>query len=406
MGGLDHGGRWRRVACTAVLAVLAGACGARGDEGDAAVASPAAPPQPLVLGVAVAQSGVAAPYGQEQLAGAQLAERLLNDGGGIAGRPIQLVVSDTGDEAGGAVSAFQELINTHPVVGIIGPTRAEQAAAAHPVAEQSQVPTLGLSATPEDGSAGGEYVTGVSAPITATAPRAIDGALAQGPVERAAVAFAEDDPFSTAEAVAFQRLLRDRGVPLAAVETFQAGDADLGGEAVVILGADPQLVVISGLGASGVSLARALRERGYQGRIVGGVGFDTAEVFSACGPACQGVLTAQAYSPATVGEIAEAFRTAFEQEQGRPPQQLSAQAFTAVQVFVEALQAVEAAVGLDGLDLVSLRTELNDAVLAGEYETPLGRIRLSPDGIDQESFHLAQIEMDADGRTGRFSFPQ
>jgi branched-chain amino acid transport system substrate-binding protein len=44
-------------------------------------------------------------------------------------------------------------------------------------------------------------------------------------------------------------------------------------------------------------------------------------------------------------------------------------------------------------------------VLAGSYDTPLGKIAFDPEGeVLQEQFYVAQIKMEADGRNGTFAF--
>ncbi|HBE18341.1 MAG TPA: branched-chain amino acid ABC transporter substrate-binding protein, partial [Cyanobacteria bacterium UBA11367] len=51
------------------------------------------------------------------------------------------------------------------------------------------------------------------------------------------------------------------------------------------------------------------------------------------------------------------------------------------------------------------RTKLNEQVLAGSYETPLGAISFDPEGeVKQGEFFVAQIKMDADGKNGKFTF--
>jgi len=91
------------------------------------------------------------------------------------------------------------------------------------------------------------------------------------------------------------------------------------------------------------------------------------------------------------------------QKQKLPPQ-FSAQAFTGVQVFVEALKAVDSKTKLSTMPLEQQRQELNKAVLAGKYLTPLGKISFTPEGeIIQKQFYVAQIKMDADGN-GKFEF--
>jgi branched-chain amino acid transport system substrate-binding protein len=124
-----------------------------------------------------------------------------------------------------------------------------------------------------------------------------------------------------------------------------------------------------------------------------------------CGRFCEGILIAQAYSPTIDNPINKAFLAAYSAQTGKQPPQFTAQAFTGVQVFVEALRRLDKAKGLGTLDLKTLRSELNNAVLAGTFETPLGTIAFDPEGeIKQEKFYVAQIKMDPGGRTGRFNF--
>jgi branched-chain amino acid transport system substrate-binding protein len=165
------------------------------------------------------------------------------------------------------------------------------------------------------------------------------------------------------------------------------------------------LVVISGLAADGGNLVRQLRELGYQGLIVGGNGLNTSNIFSVCLALCDGIIIAQAYSPEAPGEINAVFRDAYVKQNKKEPPQLSAQAFTGVQIFVEALKALDNKTKLNALSLEELRTQLNQQILAGKYNTPLGEISFTPEGeVIQNQFYIAQIKMDAEGENGKFTF--
>jgi branched-chain amino acid transport system substrate-binding protein len=239
------------------------------------------------------------------------------------------------------------------------------------------------------------------------APLAVEQALRFNPqIKRVAVAYAQNDAFSSSETTIFQATVKAKGLDLAIVQRFQTSDTDFTSQVTNIVGSRPQLVIVSGLAADGGNLVRQLRELGYKGLVVGGNGLNTANVFPVCGRFCDGILIAQAYSPTVDNPINKAFLTAYSEQTGNPqPPQFTAQAFTGVQVFVEALRRLDKAKGLDTLDLKTLRSELNDTVLSGTYETPLGTIGFDPEGeIKQEKFYVAQIEMDSGGRTGRFVF--
>jgi len=81
----------------------------------------------IYIGIGVAQTSNVALLGQEQVAGAKIAEKYFNDKGGVDGTPIKLVFQDTGGDEQGAINAFNTLINQDKVVGIVGPTLSQQA---------------------------------------------------------------------------------------------------------------------------------------------------------------------------------------------------------------------------------------------------------------------------------------
>jgi branched-chain amino acid transport system substrate-binding protein len=181
------------------------------------------------------------------------------------------------------------------------------------------------------------------------------------------------------------------------VQTFQTKDTDFQSQITNALKLQPDLIIISGLAADGGNLVKQLRELDYKNPIIGGNGLNTANLFSVCKKLCDGIYIAQAYSPEVDNPINQAFRSAYEAQNQTPPPQFSAQAFTAVQVIVEALGRID---NPQSLPLPELRQKLNDTIL-----TPLGKISFTPEGeIIQDKFYVAQIAMAENGEKGRFQF--
>lgn len=357
----------------------------------------------VLLGVAVAETSNVALLGQEEVIGARIAERLVNEDGGVNGRPVKLLFQDTGGDEIGAINAFQALINAG-VLGIVGPTLSQQAFAADTRADAAGVPVLGPSNTAKGIPQIGKFIARVSAGVDVVAPLAVEQALKINPaVKRVAVAYAQNDAFSSSETKIFQASVKKKGLDLALVQRFQTSDTDFTSQVTNIVGSKPQLVIVSGLAADGGNLVRQLRELGYQGLVIGGNGLNTTNVLPVCGRFCDGILIAQAYSPAVDNPINKRFVEVYNEQTGNQPPQFTAQAFTGVQVFVDALRHLDKTQQLETTDLKTLRSELNDAVLSGTYETPLGVIGFDPEGeIKQQKFYVAQIKMDRGGRTGRF----
>jgi branched-chain amino acid transport system substrate-binding protein len=219
------------------------------------------------------------------------------------------------------------------------------------------------------------------------------------------VLFAQDDAFSKSETGTFQETVKSKNLELAPVLTFSTKDTNFQKQATDTINQNPDLVIVSGLAADGGNLVKQLRELGYKGLIIGGNGLNTANVFPVCKAQCDGMLIAQAYSPEAAGAVNDAFKAAYTADQKKNPPQFSAQAFTGVQVIVEALASLDKKSKVSGMSLADLRVALNKEILAGKYDTPLGPISFTPTGeINQTQFYVAQIKMNADGTSGQFTF--
>ncbi len=362
----------------------------------------------ISIGIAVAQTSNVALLGQEEVTGAKIAEAYFNKQGGINGTPIRLVFQDTAGDEQGAINAFNTLISQDKVVGIVGPTLSQQAFSADPIAERAGVPVIAPSNTAKGIPQIGKYISRVSAPVAVVAPNAIAAALKINPqIKKVAVFFAQNDAFSKSETGTFQETVKQKGLELATVQTFQTTDTDFQSQVTNAINIKPDLIIISGLSADGGNLVKQLRELGYKGLIIGGNGLNTSNILPVCKALCDGIIIAQAYSPELKNEVNTAFRQLYTDQNKKEPPQFSAQAFTGVQVFVEALRTLDKTTKLSTLALPQLRTQLNDTLLVGKYQTPLGDISFTPEGeIVQAKFFVAQIKMEADGNSGKFTFIQ
>lgn len=361
-------------------------------------------PAALTLGAAIALTGNSSVIGQDQKIGLELAERHFRS----QGSPVQLRIEDGGSDEQTATNAFRSLIQAG-VVALIGPSLSQQAFAVDPLAERAGVPVLAASNTAKGIPEIGAFIARVSAPVSQVAPLSIQAALRQKPsIRRVAVFYAQDDAYSTAETTIFQQALVAKGLKPITVQRTNVTDTDFQNQITDTLQLKPDLIVISALPMDGGNLVRQIRELGYTGSLVVGNGMNSPNIYPICQRYCDGMLIAQAYSPEFASPTNRAFLELVRQSKGGAvPPQFSAQAFSAYQVLVEALQQLQAAQPpgkpLTALPLAELRRRLNQTLLAGTYQTPLGEIRFTAEGeVIQKQFYVAQVKMDPDGRSGRF----
>jgi branched-chain amino acid transport system substrate-binding protein len=361
---------------------------------------------PLPIGVAVSQTSNVALLGQEQVIGVRLAEEYFNSKGGVGGTKIQILLEDSAGDEASTINAFNALLRKN-VLAIVGPTLSQQAFAADPLADKAKVPVIGPSNTAKGIPQIGNFVSRVSAPIAIVAPHALEAALKRNPqVKNVAVLFAQNDAFSTSESQTFQEAVKaDKRLQLATTQKFQTTDTDFTTQVTEVMKVKPDLVIISGLAADGGNLVKQLRQLGYKGLIIGGNGLNTPNVFPVCQKYCDGILIAQAYSPEAPDAMNKALVELYQKKHKKMPGQFTAQAFTAVQVVVEALNTLDQKKKVTSYELKDLRQDLNKQILSQSYQTPLGAISFDKDGeIVQKSFYVAEIKMEADNKNGTFAF--
>ncbi|MCP9934843.1 ABC transporter substrate-binding protein [Cyanobium sp. Candia 9D4] len=357
------------------------------------------------VGAVLALTGNANVYGQDQKIGLELALQHRNGAGGINGNPLKLALEDSGSDEPGANAAFTLQIN-RGVLALVGPTLSQQAFSADPIAQRRGVPVVAPSNTATGIPEIGFFISRVSAQSSVIAPLAIERALKIQPgLKRAAVFYAQDDAYSTAETTIFQKALKGKGLDPVTVQRTQLNDQDFQNQISAALQERPDLIVLSLQAVDGGNLIRQLRELGYRGLIVAGNGMNTPNIYPICQKYCDGLLIAQAYSPELDTPANTAFLKAFQAAKGGAiPPQLTAQAYTALQVIGEALVRLDKRQPLKGATLTAARKALMEEILAGTYATPLGEIRFTPEGeVIQSQFFVAQVRMDPGGRSGRFA---
>jgi len=356
----------------------------------------------LPVGAVLSLTGNANVYGQDQRLGLELAQAAFKPGSSM---PLNLSIEDGGSDEAGAINAFNLLIN-QGTTALIGPTLSQQAFAASPIAQRRGVPVLAPSNTATGIPEIGSFISRVSAQSSVIAPLSINKALQLNPaIKRVAVFYANDDAYSTSETTIFQKAIKAKGLNTVTVQRTQLNDQDFLNQITSALRAKPDLIVLSLQAVDGGNLIRQLRELGFKGKIVVGNGMNTPNIYPICQRFCDGIIIAQAYSPELETKENQTFVASHKAQQGgRVPPQLTAQAYTAYQVIAEAAQRLNKREPFKGMPIRQTRLLLNKEILSGTYNTPLGKISFSRDGeVKQESFYVAEVQMNPDGKTGRFA---
>ncbi|MFI5282358.1 MAG: ABC transporter substrate-binding protein [Candidatus Dormibacterales bacterium] len=135
MNGIHRNARsWRHLAGGVATTFVLAACGSSSS------ASGTLPTGPVTMGVLSCFTGTLASLGQAMLQGSQVAQKSINDGGGILGQQLTITHADTQCDEADSVPAVRQLLAASTVVGIIGPETQEINAVA-PIVSAAKIPT-------------------------------------------------------------------------------------------------------------------------------------------------------------------------------------------------------------------------------------------------------------------------
>jgi branched-chain amino acid transport system substrate-binding protein len=109
-------------------------------------AARAAAPAPIKVGAILAVTGPASNLGAPEARTLEMLVEAQNAKGGVGGRPLQLLLRDSGGSPEKAVSFAKQLIDEEQVVAILGPSTSGETMAIKAIAEQGQTVLLSCAA--------------------------------------------------------------------------------------------------------------------------------------------------------------------------------------------------------------------------------------------------------------------
>jgi branched-chain amino acid transport system substrate-binding protein len=372
----------RRLYVVSPLALLLVACGSSTSSGSSSNYAG----KTINLGAVISLSGGGGVYGPQQKNGIDLAVETLNKNG-INGAKISVDIQDDRSDKQQSAQVVQTFIQTGKVFGIIGPTLSNSAVASHPVAQNLHTPIVAPSTTgkrivgdcPYPG--GCNYIFRDSLGEATAIPDNVKAAVTKSHAKSAVLFFANDDKFSSDGADIFKQALKDNGVaiPDANVLQFSKTESDFKSYVTTAKSKSADVWAISSLGAIPAKIMIEARNQGYTGPFLGGNGLNTYQVSQQAGEQGKGAQSGSAYfvgfNDPTNKSFVDAYKAKYKDDKGNPqlPDQIAAQAYTAVLIYAEAAKNAN----LGFTDIAKDRDSLRSALEKVNIASPLGQFRFT-----------------------------
>lgn len=315
------------------------------------------------IAAAFSLTGAGAQYGASQKNALEMAVEDLNAVGGVT---YALTVEDDETDPKQAIQVFDGFISDGASI-IIGPTLSNTAKQTDPIAQEAQVPVLGVSNTAAGITEIGDYIFRDSLTEGAVIPQTVKAAVDTFDLKKVVVMYSNDDAFTESGYQAFAAALEDQGVEVIETLTFLKADTDFRALLDKAKQSNPDAIVVSALIDAAVPLVTQAREIGIDAPLIGGNGFNSPALIKGAGDAAEGVIVGAAWNSASDNKQNVAFIEAYTAKYDVAPDQFSAQAYAGMQIIDHAVRStcsgeregIKAGLG----DITDVATVLGDVSL-------------------------------------------
>jgi branched-chain amino acid transport system substrate-binding protein len=198
--------------------------------------------EPIRIGAVLSLTGPGAGLGQAERSGIQLAEKAINDKGGIKGRPLQVLIEDDGSKADIAKSKAENLIFTEKVKAIIGPSLTASTGAVAAITNAQQVPQLCITGLGPQIELSYKWLYHLMPPQSLNAKAMLE--YSTKALKAKKVAVLHDSGYGQLVANALKEQSAAYGVEYVAIEKFEVGASDVSTQAAKIRAAEPEVVFV------------------------------------------------------------------------------------------------------------------------------------------------------------------
>jgi branched-chain amino acid transport system substrate-binding protein len=379
------------MAAIAMVAVvtLAG-CGADdGGSGEAAT-------DPIVVGVSLPLTGDFSEPGKGVQRGYEAWAKVVNDGGGLLGRQVELKILDDQSNADRVVSDYEQLIGKDQVDLVFGPFSTRLVVPSARAAEE-----YGMLFVEPAGAAKEVFEQGFKNLFYAAPAVANDHynhlaehilALPADQRPKTVAYAAMDDPFAQGTAYGLKEKMEQAGVKTVVNEVYPPNTTDFSSIAAKIANSKADMVVGGSQYQDGVNLIVALQQLNYQPKLAA---FSTAptspEFAKAIGNKTDGVLAPTGYTQDAKYPSNTEFVQKYTAQFDSPPEEDEANGYTTGQVVAAAVKAVGCAEQGD------CQKRLVEWLRANEVQTVVGPLRWDDKGRPQGA-HMIQQWVDGEIR--------
>ncbi len=297
------------------------------------------------IGVFMSMTGSTANFGISSVNGIKMAADEVNKAGGINGKQIELLVQDDRSDASEAATIVTKFVTQDQVHAILGEVASSRSIAAAPIAQNAKIPMLTPSSTNPEVTKKGDYIFRScfidpvqGAAIAQFAARTLNA-------KRAAIMVDRKNDYSTGLESVIKEVFPRLGGQIVATQSYQEGDQDFNAQLTSLKGSNPEVIFVPGYYNDVGLIAKQARDKGITVPLLGGDGWDSAQLYAIGGTALNGSFFSNHYSPYDTDPKVVKFVNDYKALYNVLPDALAATAYDAANIMFDAIKRANS---LDG----------------------------------------------------------
>lgn len=310
----------------------------------------------ILVGHYASMTGSEATFGVSTDNGIKLAISERNAAGGIGGKQIKLITYDDQGKTQEASVAVTRLIQQDKVHAVIGEVASSRSLAGGPVCQRLGVPMVSPSSTNPDVTAIGDMISRVCFIDPFQGYVGAKFAYDNLKLAKGAVLFNRAQAYSSGLSNNFKESFRQLGGTVVSEQAYGDGDNDFSAQLTAIREAKPDFIYVPGYYTEVVNIARQARQLGVNVPLIGGDGWDSAELKNA-GDALNGCYFSNHYSQQDTRPEVQEFVKKYEAEYGAKPDGLAALGYDAARLLFDAMERAPSTGGKDIAAAIAATTD-------------------------------------------------
>jgi branched-chain amino acid transport system substrate-binding protein len=256
--------------------------------GLAGCSGPAAEQPPIKVGAVFAVTGPASNLGGPEAKTAEMLVERMNQGGGLLGRKVQLIVKDTGSKPENTISMAKQLIDEEKVLAIIGPSTSGETMAIKNICQEGKTILLSCAAAETIVNPVASYVFKVPQKDS-DAVRRIFRTMKTLGISKIGV-ISVNDGYGAAGKKQLEDLAAENGITIAISEVYGKDETDLTGVLTKVKGQDVQGVVNWSITPAQGLVAKNMKQMKFDVPLFQSHGYGNIKYVQASGEASNGVI--------------------------------------------------------------------------------------------------------------------